>query len=88
MTAAFAVAALVGLVGIAAVFDAHAAVAGRAAGVGREFFAVVAELLHFAVYVFFDHFAGMYMGIPLGVGMGLVWHAGGCVVFRLPFGKA
>ena len=57
MTAAFAVAALVGLVGIAAVFDAHAAVAGRAAGVGREFFAVVAELLHFAVYVFFDHFA-------------------------------
>ena len=51
MTAAFAVAALVGLVGIAAVFDAHAAVAGR------EFFAVVAELLHFAVKVFFLDFA-------------------------------
>ena len=57
MTAAFAVAALVGLVGIAALFDAHMAVARRAAGVGGELFAVIAELLHFAVKVFFLDFA-------------------------------
>ena len=57
MTAAFAVAALVGLVGIATLFDAHMAVARRAAGVGGELFAVIAELLHFAVKVFFLDFA-------------------------------
>ena len=57
MAVFFAVVALVGLVGIAAAVDAHAAVAGRAAGVGGEFFAVVAELLHFSVYVFFNDFA-------------------------------